>query len=166
MNEPVTIRRAIPDDAPAIARHRRLMFETMGHTNPALLDTMEAAFVPWVRERLASEIYLGWLAITGAGFAASGAGLWVREYPPNPIDMGFRRGYVLNVYTYPAYRRRGLARQLVKCAVVWCQEQNINGVMLHYTEAGRQIYESLGFRLGNEMFMWTKNLQSGDEHET
>ena len=93
MSDTLTIRRATPDDAPAIARHRRLMFEAMGFTDPARLDVVEAAAVPWIADRITREEYLGWLAVTGDGFAASGAGLWVREFPPGPRDLCGRRGY-------------------------------------------------------------------------
>lgn len=154
----LTIRRAVPGDAPAIARHRRLMFMDMGHTDPEKLDVMESACVDWVRIRLASEEYLAWLAVSAEGAAVSGAGLWIQPAMPRPVDMCGRRGYILNVYTYPEYRRRGLAGQLVRRTVKWCRDQGINYVALHATEAGRPIYEKLGFKAGNEMYLWVKDL--------
>lgn len=156
----LTTRRAKPGDAAVISRHRRLMFEAMGHSDVGKLDAMEAAYVGWVRERLARDEYLGWLVVTPEGFAASGLGLWVRELPPNPADMCGRRGYIFNVYTYPDYRRRGLARQLIMESLAWCRDNGIQAVTLHYSEDGRSLYESIGFTVHNEMIFWTRNLAS------
>jgi GNAT superfamily N-acetyltransferase len=152
------IRRATPDDVLTITQHRRLMFAEMGFTDPVSLDEMSAVFKGWVHERLVCEEYCAWLMINAEQFAVSGAGLWLREFPPNPGDMCLKRGHILNVYTYPEYRRRGFAGQLVHCAVEWCLDHGINGVTLNYTEAGRPIYEALGFKESNLMFMWAKNL--------
>jgi GNAT superfamily N-acetyltransferase len=151
----LTIRRATPEDAPAIARHRRLMFEAMGCADVAGLDVMETAFIPWVRDKLHGGEYLGWLAVDRDGLAVAGAGLWVRECPPNPRDMSGRRGYVFNVYTYPVYRRQGWARRLVEQAVDWCRAEGIGSVTLHYSEEGRSLYETMGFTRHNEMIIHT-----------
>lgn len=149
---------ATPDDAAVISRHRRLMFEAMGYADAGKLDAMETAYVGWVRDRLARGEYLGWLVVTPDDFAAAGVGLWVREHPPNPADMSGRRGYIFNVYTYPDYRRRGLARHLVLESLDWCRENGIQAVTLHYSDEGRSIYEALGFTLHNEMIFWTRTL--------
>jgi GNAT superfamily N-acetyltransferase len=154
MDDQFTIRRATPDDVPALTEQRRLMFETMGHTDPAQLAAMSAAFEGWVRERLARERYLAWLAINADGQAAAGAGLMLREHPPRPDDLSGQRGYLLNVYTYPAYRRRGLAERLVRTAIHWCRAQGIYSLTLNATEAGRGIYARLGFEDSDEMTLW------------
>jgi GNAT superfamily N-acetyltransferase len=158
VSESFTIRRATPDDVLTITQHRRWMFMEMGFTDPASLDEMSAAFEGWVHDRLVREEYLGWLMIDAENFAASGAGLWLREFPPSPGDMGLKRGHIMNVYTYTEYRRRGFAGQLVRCTIKWCQAHGINGVTLNYTEVGRPIYEALGFKESNLMFMWAKDL--------
>ncbi len=154
----LTMRRATPDDAAIISRHRRLMFEAMGFSDVGKLDAMEAAYVGWVRDRLARDEYLGWLVVTPEGFAASGVGLWVRDFAPHPADMSGQRGYIFNVYTYPDYRRRGLARQLVLESLVWCRDHGMQAVTLHYSRDGKSIYESLGFKMDNGMIFWTRDL--------
>ncbi|NDJ74876.1 MAG: GNAT family N-acetyltransferase [Chloroflexi bacterium] len=158
MAEGYTIRRGTPADAHIVTKHRRLMFIDMGYTDPQKLDAMDAAFVPWVRERLARDEYLAWLAVSPEGDVVSSAGLYIREFPPHPEDMSERQGYILNVYTVPDYRRRGFAGQLVRAVVRWCRDSGINRVTLNYTEAGRPIYERLGFTDSNVMLMWAKDL--------
>jgi ribosomal protein S18 acetylase RimI-like enzyme len=43
------------------------------------------------------------------------AGLLILDWPPHPFDPeGELRGYLLNVYVEPEYRKRGLAHELVE----------------------------------------------------
>ena len=146
----LALRAATVDDAATITAHRRHMFEAMGGYDSAGLDAMDAAFEPWVRARLESGAYRGWLALDGEAIVA-GAGLWVMPWAPGPVDPADRRGVVYNVYTEPAYRGRGLARRLMVALLDYCRAQCITTVVLHASDAGRPLYESLGFQGTNEM---------------
>jgi GNAT superfamily N-acetyltransferase len=55
------------------------------------------------------------------------------------------------VYTHAGFRRRGLARGLMKAALDWCGENGIDTVILHASDSGRSLYESMGFAPTNEM---------------
>ncbi len=127
------------------------MFKEMRSAGEAALDEMAARFGPWVEEKLAAEEYLGWFAIAADGAIAAGAGLWLMDWPPHVVGRAKRRGYLLNVYTEKAFRRRGLARHLVEVAMTWCYEHDVDTVVLHASDAGRRMYEEMGFRATNEM---------------
>jgi GNAT superfamily N-acetyltransferase len=62
-----------------------------------------------------------------------------------------RRATILNVYTDPEYRRRGIARLLMETMIDWCKREGLARVNLHASDAGRHLYESLGFEPSNEM---------------
>src|SRR5262249_19148662 len=106
---------------------------------------------PWVQEKMLAGEYLTWLAVTHDGAVAGGAGLWLMDWPPHMVGTGPRRGNILNVYTEPEFRRRGLARQLTLAAMHWCRTNGIDCVILHASDEGRPLYESLGFQRTNEM---------------
>lgn len=152
----LTVRRATAADAPLITHHRRAMFEDMGRTDHAQLDDMARRFEPWVREALAQGEYLGWFVVNESGEVVAGAGLWLMEWPPHVLDDADRRGNVLNVYTRPDYRRQGLARRLMTVILDWCREHRIPTVILHASDQGRALYESLGFFASNEMRIHVK----------
>jgi GNAT superfamily N-acetyltransferase len=67
------------------------------------------------------------------------------------VGPGAPRANILNVYTHPPHRRRGLARELIVTALDWCREHGIRAVILHASRDGRALYESLGFEPTNEM---------------
>jgi len=146
----ISLRRATIHDAGTIANHRRLMFRDMGYSDEARLDSMMSKFLPWVEAKIASDEYLAWLAVQENEIVA-GAGLWLMDWPPHMVGSSRRRGNVLNVYTEPVFRRRGLARHLIESALEWCRENKIDVVILHATPEGRALYESLGFQASNEM---------------
>src|ERR687886_2100715 len=113
MDRTLTLRAGTLADVPTIVAHRRAMFSEMGHRNRAELDLMDEKFEEWVREKLEAGEYHNWFLMDGDNIVA-GAGVWlIPDYPPNPTDQSTRRGLILNVYTDPSYRRRGLARQLM-----------------------------------------------------
>lgn len=145
------LRLAVPADAPVIAAQRRAMFIEMGDRAHAEAAGMDEQFVAWVSERIARGAYLGWLACTEAGAPVAGAGLDIREGAPLPGDFATRRGYIMNVYVLPEHRRRGLARCLLRALLGWCQENGVRGLSLHASDAGRPLYEALGFAASGEM---------------
>ena len=75
------------------------------------------------------------------------------DWAPHPLDpRSTQRGYLLNVYVEPDYRRKKLASQLIEHALAEARRRKIRVVALHSTEAARGLYESNGFRRTNEMF--------------
>ncbi len=147
----VTIRLATLADVSAITHNRRGMFEDMTTVDPVLLDEMEPAFARWVAEKIASGDYVGWLACEAGGAVVAGVGLWLKEWSPIPGDLSTCRGRVMDVYTAPAFRRRGLARRLMLALLDCCRERAIRTLDLDASAQGRGLYESLGFTTTNEM---------------
>ena len=148
--EGISFRRASSDDARTIATHRRSIFRDMGYHDEGSLDAMMEKFLPWVKARISSGEYLAWLAVS-ADIVVAGAGLWLMEWPASMVSSSSRRGNIMNVCTEPEFRRRGLARWLVEAALHECMANQVETVILHASQDGRRLYESLGLRAGNEM---------------
>ena len=64
-------------------------------------------------------------------------------FPP-PRRYG-RQGTLINVYTYPAYRRRGYGRQIVDAAIAQGRELDLDVIDLEATDMGRGVYAQTGF---------------------
>lgn len=144
-------RLATAADAALISSHRRAMFEAMGRGTAEALDAMTRAFELWVLPRLADGRYTGWI-ISDAATPIASAGLLIMEWPPHPLDpIGESRAYLLNIFVEAAYRRRGLARELVRLCMAEAHRRGIRIISLHASDQGRPVYESLGFRSANEM---------------
>ena len=151
----LSLREATPADIPVLVNHRRRMFEDMASPkgeryDPADLDSMDAAYARQLHTRLLDGTLQAWVIESGGQIVASGSILF-STWLPRPRDLTERLAYLHSVYTVPEYRRRGLARRIVQSAVEACRARRLKRVMLHASDAGRPLYESLEFRQTNEM---------------
>ncbi|MBX3080660.1 MAG: GNAT family N-acetyltransferase [Anaerolineae bacterium] len=155
MSEALTMRTATPADAALITHQRRAMFaEVRPDIAAETFDAMDINFLAWVRTKLENGTYLGWFYVNESTVeVVAGAGLWLMEWPPHMVDVNPVRGYILNVYTDPNYRGRGLARALTQTCVDYCRAQGIKMVTLHASPFGKPIYDKMGFEQSNEMRM-------------
>jgi len=153
-----TIRDATAEDAAVLAHHRAAMFRDMGSLRPELYDALVAAARPWFAEAVPAGEYVAFLAspAEAPGEIVAGAGVQLRRQLPRPAADGGGietrpQGLVLNVYTEPAFRRRGVAALLMRQVIAWAREHGTGGLVLHASDEGRPLYESLGFVQTNEM---------------
>jgi len=145
------IREVRPGDAAVIARHRVSMFLDMGDISESDVPALAAATRDQLEPLIASGEYTGWLA-EHEGIVVAGVGVLLHRLLPRAGDLGLRHeAYVLNVYTEPAHRRRGLSRRLMLALIDWCRKQQLTRITLHASKFGRPVYESLGFTPTNEM---------------
>ena len=148
------------DDAEIVVAHRRAMFLDMGYRDDEVLGRMCEAFRPWLLRKMQAGEYLAWFAVAQGGddegAVAASSGLWLMDWPPHLLGPGRWRGNILNVYTRPESRRNGLARRLTQTAIEWCRENQVSTVILHASDAGRPIYQSMGFEPSTEMRMILK----------
>jgi GNAT superfamily N-acetyltransferase len=161
VDESFSIRPATLADIDDIARHRALMFRDMGAVTAGLVDQL----IEMTRTRLLDAMprgeYIGWIASPHADTdsVVAGAGVQVRQVLPFPrvwpdgrADVADgRQGIVINVYTEPAFRRRGAARALMHALLAWARTARLDSLVLHAAPDGRPLYEALGFVATNEM---------------
>ena len=79
------------------------------------------------------------------GIIAGCCFLYISEKPPNPSFINGRTGTVLNVYTRPQFRRKGIAGGLIKMMLAESERMKLDFVELKATDAGYHLYRSLGF---------------------
>ena len=157
MRESIQVRFAKPDDADVIGYHRARMFKEMGQIPDHLYRSFERRSQERVRKLLVSGEYVGWLASGpgAAGKIVAGAGVQLRTVLPHPAnEHAFAEGHqavIINVFTEPEWRRKGIAELLLKRIIEWSHEQKLDRLVLHASQQGRSLYERLGFVSTNEM---------------
>lgn len=146
----ITIREAAIGDIAEIVRLRRRMYEDMRYSDAAALTAMSSLTSEYLSTAIPEGSLRAWLASDSDRVIAGGAVL-VTVGPAHPYDLECRRATILNLYTDPGYRRRGIARQLMETMICWCKHNRFSRVALHASEDGRHLYETLGFEPSNEM---------------
>jgi GNAT superfamily N-acetyltransferase len=146
-----TIREAAPSESAIILHHRRSMFRDMGEGTVEELDRMVEVASPWLARALADRSYHHWLALDRSGGVCGGGGVLLCPWPANPKDPCAQRAVILNVFTEPEFRKRGIARQVMMVILAWVKQEGFRAVNLHASPEGRGLYEKLGFTPTNEM---------------
>jgi GNAT superfamily N-acetyltransferase len=146
----MTIRSISLADLDLICRHRREMFKDAGQSEEVLTALAEP-FRQWAAPRLADGRYFGFIA-EESGEAVGGIGLMELDWPPHPAHpLASRRGYALNLFVDPAFRRRGIAQALLDASETEFRKRGLTYEVLHATAAGRPLYERNGWGATSEM---------------
>jgi len=157
MSDLFRIRLATPADAETIAWHRARMFHDMGEVPSNLFETFRAKSRDRLHDALARGEYVGWLATleNDSNILVGGAGVHLQRTLPHPLSRsvlaGGRLGIIVNVFTEPEWRRRGIAEMLLRRIIEWARAERLDRLVLHASEEGRALYERLGFVTSNEM---------------
>jgi GNAT superfamily N-acetyltransferase len=145
------IRPATVEDAAEILRQRIRMLEDMGMGTTGNRDAIREPTLRYLSQALRTGTYHGWLAEDEAGHPVSGGGVLLVDWPPSAFDQKTQRPYIINMYTDPAYRRRGLANRILQQALAFLHSEGFAIARLNASADGKPLYEKSGFLPSNEM---------------
>jgi len=144
----VIYRRADLNDVEALAVLRRdFLIEVADAlpSDPSILPRLRN----WFREKIASGHFSAVLAVAGNEVIAS-SGLVVHEHPPGIMIPNGREAYIMNMYTRPAWRGKGIASVIFRKLLDVAREKDCTRAALHALPMGRAIYEKEGFAAGDK----------------
>ncbi len=152
-------RRAVPADAADLVE---LRLEFMRIVKDGGLPDEEAwrSELSALFERdLASGELVSWICLDGervvaaSGIAFGAPGEPASDPPAGGPEDG-AEALILNMYTLPGYRRRGLASELLGRCIEEGRSRGVRRLRLQPTEDGRVLYERFGFRrAGGDMLL-------------
>lgn len=139
------IRRASMADIDALTALRQDLLRELGEiTDQADLIPLIEATRNYFIESLPTDKFMAWVAeVDGKIVGTSGLALFRR--PPYPGNLAGSEAYVLNIYTVPEWRGRGVATALVNAIVAFVKTTDVRRVWLHASRFGKGIYEKVGF---------------------
>jgi GNAT superfamily N-acetyltransferase len=138
------IRLAVPAEIPILVAFRLAMFDEMGELGDEMRITLAEANRAYLEQSMAAGTYRAWVAEADGEVVASG-GVTIRVAPPTPRNPAGREGYILNVFTRPDWRRKGIAEAIMHTILGVLRAEDIHVVNLRASNAGRPLYEKLGF---------------------
>ena len=127
------------------------------------LHTIETQLYQYYVETLKTKEHIAYLASENDIYVGTGGISFYRVMPTYHNPTG-QRAYIVNMYTNPLYRNRGIATHILDCLVKKSLEMGIQYISLEATEAGRSLYKNYGFadltsemQLKNETFDLMQN---------
>jgi len=150
----VNLRRASASDTEALVELRMRMFEeTALEVGTAPEQGLERATRDYFAQEPAKRLCESWVVEVEGTLVAAGTIALFRR-PPYPGNLAGHEAYLFNMYTVPEHRRKGYARAIFESLMAFAREQGYGKVWLHSTHAGRQLYESSGFRSADTYLEW------------
>ena len=138
----MTYRKLTAEDLDPFIRMRITQLREEGATEqidlvPALKD--------YYRRHLKDGTFVSWLAVDGEKIVGT-SGMSFVEKPPYFSCPNGRIGLLSSMYTDPAYRRRGIARELLGRVLEEARAYGCGSVQITASDMGVLLYSDFGFQ--------------------
>lgn len=105
----------------------------------------------YYKESFITGCHAAYLVFAGEKFAGAGGVSFFKVMPTFHNPTG-EKAYIMNMYTNPEYRRKGIAYKMLDLLTGEAAKRGITHISLEATEMGRPLYEKYGFvRMNDEM---------------
>lgn len=140
------------EDIPLALQFRRCLFEEMGVPETALIDDSYGVLHKVYNEEFKAEKIRHFIAYDKNNQPLAIAGALIKnDFPYYLFKPGYY-GWIIDVYTVPQYRGKGLASSLMTLTVQWLISKGVREAKLIAAgSAARRLYERLGYRATWEM---------------
>lgn len=129
------------------------MKEIMSITDEHKDKEMRASLFEYFNDAIPKEEFIAWIAVDDDEIIAT-SGLSFCKRPPSYKNMEGKVAYIMNMYTIPKYRGRGIAKTLFSLIIEEAKAMGYSYFSLHATDMGKHIYKNFGFiESGNEMIL-------------
>lgn len=127
----------------ALAWRMEVLDEVFAEDEPWPHGLLREANAAFLTEHLGTDLIF-WIASMDGVDVGCGA-FCIQPELPSPDNPSGLAAYLMNIYLRPAFRGQGAGHDLVSGLVAQARERDIGKIYLEATEAGRPVYEGLGF---------------------
>lgn len=151
----MNLREAFIRDISALAKHHISMFEEIWAQKGEPISAVKAkeiekAYTQKLESEMDGGICKAWVIESEGVIVSSGAITFV-SFVPTPYDLSSKIAYLHSVYTEKSHRNKKCAQRIVHTAIKYCSDQGVNRMILTASNAGKTIYEKIGFHSTPDM---------------
>ena len=103
----------------------------------------------YYQSAISEDIHVAYLIFDEDKFVGAGGISYFKVMPTYHNPTG-KKAYIMNMYTKPGYRRKGIAIKTLDLLVQDAKKRGITAISLEATAMGRPLYEKYGFRAMND----------------
>ena len=105
----------------------------------------------YYQKALSDGSHIAYLVFDESGCIGTGGVSFFQVMPTYHNPSG-KKVYIMNMYTNPKYRRKGIAYKTLDMLIKEIKSKGISSISLEATDMGRQLYEKYGFvKMNSEM---------------
>mgnify|MGYP000218715451 FL=1 len=105
----------------------------------------------YYQKALSDGSHIAYLFFDESGCIGTGGVSFFQVMPTYHNPSG-KKAYIMNMYTNPKYRRKGIAYKTLDMLIKEIKSKGISSISLEATDMGRPLYEKYGFvKMNSEM---------------
>lgn len=105
----------------------------------------------YYQKALSDGSHIAYLVFDESGCIGTGDVSFFQVMPTYHNPSG-KKAYIMNMYTNPKYRRKGIAYKTLDMLIKEIKSKGISSISLEATDMGRPLYEKYGFvKMNSEM---------------
>lgn len=145
-NQKISYRRADINDVETLVECRiRFLNELYNHPEDAETKILGKSLLQYFSKTIPSNEFIAWLAeYNGKVVGTGGMVVWQMPARYGGLESG-KAGYILNLYTIPEARRKGICTRLLNELIEEASSLGIRYLHLHASKDGESIYRKAGF---------------------
>ncbi len=146
INGIITYRKATLSDAEKLAEIRSIFLKEINNV-PSEEERIivEQMSLEYFKKALCDNTFVSWIALDNEEIIAT-SGLSFSVIPPLYRILDGKIAFIMNIYTSPMYRNRGIGSELFKRIVEEAKQLGYKKITLNATDMGKPLYEKYGFK--------------------
>lgn len=155
--EGLVFRQAFLEDMEKLVETRILVLRAANKLSAhADMGRVEAESRKYFKEGFEKENFLAYFVEDGEKIVGTGGVSFFKVMPTYHNPTG-EKAYIMNMYTHPEYRRRGIGKKTLDILISRIRERGIKSITLEATEMGKALYLKYGFtNMSDEMELQNK----------
>lgn len=138
---------ATREDVPILAEYRlQFNLELSGQQTPQAILSLRTELFNYYLANTENGHCISAIARIDDQVVAIGS-MYPQHLPASFHNPTGKWGYILNMYTVPAHRNKGIAGHILQTLIHEGKRIGLTAFELHATPAGRRVYENAGFQM-------------------
>jgi GNAT superfamily N-acetyltransferase len=143
MDPVIYYRRATSGDIEILMELRLAFLAELSNADPTDV-ALRTAISKYFADSMSAGDFTGFLAQADDRIVSVGGLIYDQHAPSNRNPTG-REGYIMNMYTVPEFRRRGIGSRILEMLVEEARQNRCGKIALHAVPGAKGIYEKFGF---------------------
>lgn len=145
MLEKFEYKRTMPEDIEELVKTRIIVLRAANKLSDDVdMSLVEQETYAYYKRALETGEHIAYLVYDNGTFIGAG-GVSFYQVMPTYHNPSGKKAYIMNMYTAPEYRRRGIAFHTLDLLVKAAKEQGVSQIALEATDMGQPLYEKYGF---------------------